>query len=369
MRIIYIIKKGFQFFPPCLTQVLYLHELGAELTIYHGKNTKQIDDVLNSLGIDHYTLNSDSKNPSTIRSYINFALYSIEASRIINQNNANILFWFGNCESAITIPGIIKKYKYILNDLELYELGSLYDRLTKKVISRASIVTCCEKHRSALMKERYKLQKEPIVIPNKPYDGKYNYLFEIEDRASHKDIIDQFVGKNVLLYQGLIREDRPIDNIARALKKINNKKNIFVIMGKADVCYIDKIKKIYKNTIFTGFIPAPDHLQITKYAQIGIAVYDRLNLNNEFCAPNKIYEYAKYGVPMLTSQNIGLLETIGQAGAGKCVDLNDVDEITKAIIEIQCNHSTMSNKAIDFYHATDISKIITNLYLKIQELA
>lgn len=35
MKMIYILKKGFQFFPPCLAQVLYLKELGAELEIYN----------------------------------------------------------------------------------------------------------------------------------------------------------------------------------------------------------------------------------------------------------------------------------------------------------------------------------------------
>lgn len=37
MRIILFFKKGFQFYPPCLAQILLLNDLGVELEVYHGK--------------------------------------------------------------------------------------------------------------------------------------------------------------------------------------------------------------------------------------------------------------------------------------------------------------------------------------------
>ena len=54
MKIVYILKKGFQHYPPCLTQVLYLNDLGADLLIYHGKNSDYIDSLFDSRHIEHY---------------------------------------------------------------------------------------------------------------------------------------------------------------------------------------------------------------------------------------------------------------------------------------------------------------------------
>lgn len=60
MKIVYIIKKGFQYYPPCLAQVLILNDLGMELEIYHGKNSEYIDGLLDIRQIKHYQLNSDN---------------------------------------------------------------------------------------------------------------------------------------------------------------------------------------------------------------------------------------------------------------------------------------------------------------------
>ena len=56
---------------------------------------------------------------------------------------------------------------------------------------------------------------------------------------------------------------------------------------------------------------------------------------------------------MVTSNNIGLIETVGQAGAAECVDFSDVDKIATAIKKILKNQAVYAENARKFYNETD----------------
>ena len=154
------------------------------------------------------------------------------------------------------------------------------------------------------------------------------------------------------MYQGIVTPDRPLDKIADALNRLNDENIVFLVLGKTGEEYQVELQKHYPRTVFGGFIPSPQHLLVTQHAKIGIANYDYSCLNNLFCAPNKIYEYAKFGMPMITSSNIGLTETVGRANAAICVDFCDVGQIADGINIIKGNYDFYSKSAIDFYEGT-----------------
>lgn len=70
--------------------------------------------------------------------------------------------------------------------------------------------------------------------------------------------------------------------------------------------YYDDLRSRYasERVLFVPFIRPPHHLQVTRLASIGVLSYfpDPSSLaaviNPLYCAPNKIFEYARYGVPM-----------------------------------------------------------------------
>ncbi len=358
MKVVYILKKGFQFYPPCLAQVLFLHDLGVDLVVYHGKNSEYINELLKKRNIENYTFKSDRESKSVFDSYWNFISYTSEVKKVISKISKYTVLWFGNCESAMTIGKSICHYRFVLTVLELYELNSLHDKLVARIIPYAEQVICCEKHRAVIMKDRYSLKSVPHVIPNKPY------LIENKGIGEYKkwDLLKTKYGDNkLIIYQGLVQSDRPIDNIALALKIIADKNLVLVILGKSEEDYEKRIKSIYEKTLFLGYIPAPEHLEITKYAHIGIAIYDDSNLNNQFCAPNKIYEYASFGIPMITSENLGLTETVGIYKAGKCVEFKKVDIVVEALKDILNQHDEYSLNAKKFYEAVDCGERIKNI--------
>lgn len=362
MKIIYVLKKGFQLFPPCLAQLLYLNDIGVELEVYHGQNSDAINSILDNRGIKHHTLKSDRINYTRFQSFQSLFEYTMEIKKIIKRIPNGIILWFGNCESCVTVGKTICDRKFVLSVLELDDTDSMIGKLLKRVINKASVVLCCEKHRAAIMRVYYKLERDPYVLPNKPYEFQ-NDVVELDDK--YKKIIESIKDKFIVLYQGIVTPDRPLDKIADALNSLNDPNIYFLVLGKAGEEYQVELQKHYPRTVFGGFIPSPQHLLVTQHAKIGIANYDYSCLNNLFCAPNKIYEYAKFGIPMITSNNIGLTETVGVSNAAVCVDFCDIGQIANGIKTIKDSYSFYAKSAIDFYEGTSnfetIKKVVDEL--------
>lgn len=364
MKIVYMLKKGFQYFPPCLSQVLCLHDLNIEIEVYHGKNSEFINAILNQKNIKHYTFKTDRQSRNKLDQVFNFLTFSREMKQVQQQLPKDAILWIGNLETAMTMDKRnLSERKFILNVLELYDEGTMYDRYLKKMADKADLLICCEKHRAAIMQSRYNLKKLPMVIPNKPYDLQEGSILD----QNIQDKLKSFEGKFMILYQGIITPDRPLVLIAQALKNIDDSNLVFVYMGRCDDgSYPAYLKSIYPGSYYLGYIPAPEHLEVTKLCQIGIANYDYSSLNNVFCAPNKIYEYTKFGKPILASQNIGLTETVGAAGAAVCVDFRDVKEIERGIIELQKQYVTYEENANSFYRKTDIRAMVNSVIRTIE---
>lgn len=371
MKILYFLKKGFQFYPPCLAQILMLSDLGADLVVYHGINSEYIDNLLDSRNIEHHLLESDSLKNSKIQSVKKIFSYKSEVKRIIKELPQSAVLWFGNCESFMTLGNSLNGRRFVASVLELYDDQKWIDLLLMQILPKASLVICCERHRAAIMKSRYKLKTTPAVMPNKAYDlsdenGEEDAIDNID--TSVLEAVQRYKNSRIVLYQGIIGRDRPLANIARALAMIDDPDVVFWIMGKGDIQLVDEVKEIYHRTVYLGFVPSPQHMLVTRHAHIGIANYDYSNLNNIFCAPNKIYEYAKFGMPMLTSDNIGLTETVGAAGAAECVDFSDVTEVKNGLEKILCSYDKYHKNAMEFYKQTDNQNIMNRIYKELLEI-
>ena len=73
-----------------------------------------------------------------------------------------------------------------------------------------------------------------------------------------------------------------------------------VLMGHATYG-MELIKQACPDLIHISHIDAPEHLDVTSHAYVGLVTYSYKSLNNIFCAPNKIWEYAAFGVPLVCS--------------------------------------------------------------------
>ena len=124
---------------------------------------------------------------------------------------------------------------------------------------------------------------------------------------------------------------------------------------------------IPENFMHVPFIAPPFHLAVTAAADIGVLVYvsggksSYSSLNPVYCAPNKIWEYAKFGVPMIANDNPALEYEFNTNGIGYCAKELSNAEILAALEKIDAAYDEMSAKARVFYAQYDVKAEIERL--------
>jgi glycosyltransferase involved in cell wall biosynthesis len=355
-----VCKGNPSFIAPVLNVVLGLSKLYGSVKFICGDISKDSEDFLlgecKNLSIENLQL--QSKGTSKILSVYHFRK---KVFPIIN-NTQHDLLWIATGDTAVSMGNKLRSYQFVMCLLELYDAVPLYNFLLRRLSRYAHKIVTAEYNRSAILRVRWNLKHTPYVLPNKPYfkpgtaNGNHNavngpLVQKVKDEISK--------GKKVILYQGIITHYRRLDTVAKAALE-EDSKFVFLIVGK-DYDYIDKLMEINPNIIHIPFIDAPLHLEITKLADIGIVVYDFIDLNNIYCAPNKIWEYAMFSKPMLCNDIPGLKYTVEHYRAGLCTDFNCVDSVKDTIGKIFSDYPEYSANAETFYNSVDLDSIIKNI--------
>jgi glycosyltransferase involved in cell wall biosynthesis len=68
---------------------------------------------------------------------------------------------------------------------------------------------------------------------------------------------------------------------------------------------------------------------------VGLAFYKNTNLNNYYCAPNKVYDYIQLGMPVITNDYPGLKEIVADNKIGVCISEVSVNQLHAAVKAIK----------------------------------
>ena len=85
--------------------------------------------------------------------------------------------------------------------------------------------------------------------------------------------------------------------------------------------------------------------------------YENINLNNYYCASNKLYEFLVSKKFIITNDYPGLINTVEKNNMGKCIKSIDCKLIADAIKDYKVN-ILMSNKTSDFTWESQENKFI-----------
>lgn len=343
-----------------MSQILHLSDNNIELTLVCGSIEPDFLKLLKSKNVNVIITGNKRRFKSILGKIESYLKYRF-AIKKIDFDEKSIL-WISTADSGIGIIDLIRNKQFILNSLELYDGNKLYFTLMSRLARLSKVVIVNEKNRAGILRVLWKLKSYPIVMPNKPYTDqieKSSNPLRIENLNTNLDLIKKL--DNIVLYQGLVSRDRSLKNLAKALNYTENRYNL-VIMGPLGDSKIKlELENEYENIYFLDPINPPYHLEITKLSKICILSYDYTDLNNLYCAPNKIYEYSKYGKPMIGNDVLGLQNTIGYNDAGITVDYSDSKLISEAIDKIEKRYDYYSLNSISFYNATDNNQLIKNI--------
>lgn len=245
--------------------------------------------------------------------------------------------WIANAETAIVLGRRLLDRRYTLHAFELPE-SPFKRRLSRRYFAAADHVIVPEPNRAQLIRDWFALPSLPTVVPNVPFIPEDVPSSQLNNRAP-----------NIALYQGMIAHDRPLATLARVIARRRTDWDL-VLLGR-DFGALEELRRIHPGLIHLQYVPPPGHLGVTRLANIGIACYSYDSLNNRFCAPNKIYEYAALGVPILANDVPGLVSTVRHARAGICCDFNSESELNAALETLTLRHAEYSGASRELYNS------------------
>lgn len=369
-HIVFVCRDDIESIPPILNSIFILSRMGHRISVISTFIEDDIRELLNKKhGVQFHLMGKIIRGKHLLTTANNNRRFRGFAIRKMNElNDSTEIFWLSGETTALSLYNapICKKVKYIFSCHELYDHSSFFKLIVKKFMLNSSLNIVPEYNRAQIYRQWFQLAKSPFVLPNKT-----TLLFEElkelnaqkhdteEVTNISKEINEQANGRRVILYQGAISKIRQISKVVIAVKKMPDE-FFFVLMGEKNE-YVKELKKILPELYYIDYIPAPFHLNITQIVDIGFLAYDYSRLNHIFCAPNKIFEYSMFGLPMICNDVSGLSSTVGAAQAGLCVDFSSVDKIVSALRQLDKNYRKFRENSLNFYNTVDISNLHSEL--------
>lgn len=369
IKIVLTEEREIHLTPPLINLVRILLDLGYEVVLI-APDADKLPESVTTNSLYRYVLVFNQENrTSQFKKFVTRRKLSAEISKKTDEamKDADIL-WTGTMQTARDMWKTIRKYRHVLQLMELTEYG-FSTRLTRfplEALARSAWRNVVpERNRAYIQRTWWDLDSVPYVLPNKPYSLDYGEITE-----EMKPAIEKIQGetKKIILYLGGFFADRDFDLLARAIKE--SKDYVLYIVGRA---YREDLRRKLEDLIslydiqYLGHFDAPKHLAFVKYAHIGVLPYKTVHvrglsdLNALYCAPNKIFEYAGFGIPMIGSNVLGLIEPFEKYGIGVVWDEKHMESFYDAIKEVEDNYTEMSKKCKEYYNSIDLHSIVRNI--------
>lgn len=245
------------------------------------------------------------------------------------------------CRELTNLPAgvLIKCFKNIRLIYDSNELSvETHKGLSKKIwgLTERWCLSCCDEiiHANNERKEYFLQKYSSHTLPQKNHTIENYPVY----RAEKIKIRDESIVKAV--YFGSLDLDRGLLELLKSIKSIDNFQ--LDLIGFGGKVYLDNINKLIKDYDITNVrilepIDDADAVREFQKYQIGLAFYPNVNLNNWFCAPNKIWQYIHARLAILTTANPPILKEVDKYGFGVCIkSINEVN-LSEALEKIVKN--------------------------------
>lgn len=366
MNILVICIESIADYPPTISLCRDLLDLGHEVTLM----SCGCDDLPMQVSRHRaFRIENLKRRPKRLKRVIHDIEIDKRVSKYCAKNASKFdLIWTTTDYSARACGKTLFGHKHVMQLMELAEYVPAFSRHevpieSKTVIElarRAYRVVVPEENRAFIQQAWWRLPALPSVLPNKS-----TIKIDGLNRAKYKKIEQQFEGENrkVLLYQGVFSTDRSFSGLIEAMDYLDDGYALYLMgVREPDWKRMDQLRAGRESVVLIPFVPAPHHLLFTDYAKIGLLPYkpsyNRASpLNALYCAPNKIWEYSKFGLPMLGSNVPGLNAAFQKSGMGLVVNIEEPRSVAEGVMTIEANWDEMSQNSLTFYKSVNTKEI------------
>ena len=218
------------------------------------------------------------------------------------------------------------KAKLIFDAHELWpeSWGGIRERvwgyIERKCIGSCDQIIMPEKNRIAYFKGKYPRIPDPFLLENFPCKSEIpTQTFDL-----FRSVYPIRKNQKIILYSGLVGPGRNIEELIDSIRMCSEK-FVLVILGVTFKGYANamaaNVKKLglVNRIFFHDAVPYSKILQYMASCDIGTAFYRNTDVNNYYCASNKVYEYIALNKIVLTNNYPGLLETVEKNRHGVCL--------------------------------------------------
>jgi glycosyltransferase involved in cell wall biosynthesis len=169
--------------------------------------------------------------------------------------------------------------------------------------------------------------KRSVVILNSP-------AHDANLRPTSRYLRDRFGisdDKTVYLYIGILGPGRGIERILDAFQKVApTSALVFLGFGEFESSIRTVSLKKDSGVYLHPAVPHDDVVLVAASADVGLCMVEAVSLSDYFCLPNKLFEYAFAGLPVIASRFPEIARVVERYRLGVCADL-DVDSIAAAM--------------------------------------
>jgi glycosyltransferase involved in cell wall biosynthesis len=199
-------------------------------------------------------------------------------------------------------------------------------RLERWVVRRADLVIAANPERAQLMADHYRLASVPEHMRNIPPRPVASGALRGEVEARYPVLARRHEGDRIVLYQGSVTLARRLGRFVEALAHLPPEYRMVVAGDGPDVAELEALgaKWAAQGRFATlGRVPQTRLPAVTARADVGVVTYPYEGLNNLYCAPNKIFEYAQAGLPVVTTDQSPLRSLVWGHGIGTTIGRDD----------------------------------------------
>tara|TARA_B100000427_G_C15491288_1_gene587753 strand:- start:397 stop:1503 length:1107 start_codon:yes stop_codon:yes gene_type:complete len=250
-------------------------------------------------------------------------LYSmIPAAQIKNNVSAKIIY--DSREIYTQLAGLINKPI-------TQKIWSWYEK--KYILKMDTVLVTAEIDKHYLTK----LYNHPnmVVMQNLPGDC---FMHDVQNNL--KALLCLGDEQKIFLYQGKFHNGRGIRFAIKCISKIKNTVLVLIGDGPMKAEYLNTAKKhnLEDRMFFIDAVPYEKLADFSANAYIGLSVIQPISKSYEHALPNKLFEYAVSGLPIICSNLNAMKEMISKHKTGIAIKHNSENDFIQAYETIKNNY-------------------------------
>ena len=327
MRVLFVFAGILKYKGRLLKQISTMQQMGHECILIHGQVEDSIPDYScypfkvirikldrhhNKIVNFHNLMRFNFSAAKTITKQAADAVVSVElygalSGALARHRNPEILFVF-DCNELFMHMGMSRMKKLMWAPIHSW------------VFRKADVVIHAEEQRLLFCQGNYRSKAKHFLLENLPVlNGSHTH----GNKTLHKPLRT--------VYIGALLPKRYCSELINAFAKIPPEIASCDLIGFGEPEYENQLIALVNDLKLwhVRILPPVNHdqmLETLKEYDIGIAFYENLNLNQYYCAPNKIYDYIACALPIISNDYPGLRKVIEERKIGVC--LAEINEET-----------------------------------------